>query len=126
MPDENHCSPVVDVTLTFLMNLRYERARGIEDGKSARLRIVLDGPRYSVRAEDGGGAWWHFCKILYEAGALRLQALNDVTVVHDLMAHIDGRSIFQQRPFYDIDCANNARTIATRLSQYDLHGTLPT
>jgi hypothetical protein len=33
--------------------------------------------------------------------------------------------MFLKRPFHDIDCADDACTIATRLSQYDLHGLHP-
>src|ERR1700730_15030118 len=48
-----------------------------------------------------------------------------MTVVHDLMAYVDGGPMFLERPLYDIDRADDARTVASRLSEYDLHGLHP-
>ena len=86
------------------------------------MRVVFDGAGYPMGAEDSKCAGWHLGEILDELRALRLQAFNDVTVVHDLVANIDRSTMLLQGSFHDVDCANHTRTIATRLSQYDLHG----
>ena len=117
--------PLINVALTFFVNLRHEGAGGVENRKAANLRVVLHGPRYPVRAEDRDCACRYLGEILNEASAFCFEAFNDIAIVHDLVAHINRRSMFLKRPFHDIDCADDACTIATRLSEYDLHGLHP-
>jgi hypothetical protein len=46
-------------------------------------------------------------------------------VVHDLVADVDRRTEFLQRPFDDFDGAHHARAKTARLGQYHFHQDLP-
>jgi len=72
-------------------------------------------------AEDRARTARNLRKVFYEARALSLQALDDVAVVHDLVAHIDRRSILLKSPLDDLDGSNDTRTVAARLGQDHLH-----
>ena len=67
----------------------------------------------------------HFGEVLDEARALGLEALHHVLVVHDLVAHIDRRTEFLQRPFDDLDGAHDAGAKTARLGEYHFHQDLP-
>src|SRR5271170_3561744 len=56
-----------------------------------------------------------------ETGTLGPKAFHHVAIVHDFMPHVDGRPIFDQCAFYDIDRADDASTETTGLSQDYLH-----
>ena len=50
---------------------------------------------------------------------LRFSVVDDVPVVHDLVAHVDGLAELHERPVDDVDRAHDARAKASRLSQVD-------
>jgi hypothetical protein len=60
-------------------------------------------------------------EILDEPGALRLQTFYDMFVVHNLVTHIDGRSVFLQRALHDLDGTNHTGAESTRLREDNLH-----
>ena len=72
-------------------------------------------------AEHGDGAFGHFVQLLDKAGALALQRVHHMPVVHDLMAHIDGLAILIERLLDDIDGAHDPGTEAARLGKNDSH-----
>jgi len=74
-----------------------------------------------VRAEDGHRALRHLRQLLDENRALGLQAVDDELVVNDLVAHVDRRAVFLERPLDDLDRPHDARAEAARLRQNDLH-----
>ena len=76
-------------------------------------------------AEHGDGAVGHFVQFLDEARALVLQRVDDMLVVDDLVAHIDGLAILLERALDDVDGAHHAGAKAARLGQDDLHVTGP-
>jgi hypothetical protein len=78
-----------------------------------------------VRAENGDCIGRHFGEILDEARALGLEAFHDVLVMHDLVADIDRRPEFLQRPFDDLDGAHHASAETTRLGKNHFHQVLP-
>jgi hypothetical protein len=54
-----------------------------------------------------------------EDRAALLEGLDDVPVVHDLLAHVDGRAVLFQRLLDGLDGAVDARAVAARLGQQD-------
>ncbi len=78
-----------------------------------------------MRTENGDGTRRDFGKFLDKARALGLKVFDDVPIVHDLVAHVDRRSVYLERPFHDIDGTHHACAVAARLRQYDLHGLRP-
>src|SRR4029079_13824942 len=51
------------------------------------------------------------------------QVLDDVAVVHDLVAHIDGRPVLLERALDDLDRAHDAGAETAGLGQNDFHST---
>ena len=111
--------------VALIVHLADQRAGGVDDEKIALPGLVLYFERDAMGAEDGDGAPGNLLQILDENGALRPQAVHDMPVVDDLVAHIDGRPELRQRAFDDLDGAHDAGTEATRLGENDLHFTDP-
>ena len=63
-----------------------------------------------------------FVELLDEDGALRLQAVDDVAVVDDLVADIDRRAEFLERQLDDLDGAVDAGAEAARRAEQDVEG----
>jgi hypothetical protein len=74
-----------------------------------------------MRAEHGDGPVRHFVELFDETRSLAAQILDDVPVVHDLVAHIDGCAVPLQRTIDDLDRADDSRTKTARLSKDDSH-----
>jgi hypothetical protein len=74
-----------------------------------------------MSAEDRHRSLWDLVQILNEAGAFRLERFDDMTIVYDLVSHVDWGAILDQRPIDDIDRADNPRAKPAGLSQNDLH-----
>src|SRR5262249_1703495 len=54
---------------------------------------------------------------------LGLEAFDHVPVVHDLVAHVDGRAVLLQRALHDLDRAHDAGAETARLSKNQPHST---
>ena len=72
-------------------------------------------------AEDGMGPGRHLGQLLDETRTHPLQPLDDMAVVDDLMAYIDGGSIDREGPLDDIDGTNDTGTKTAGLGQNHLH-----
>jgi hypothetical protein len=72
-------------------------------------------------AENRDRAVRNLFQLLDEAGALGLQAVDDMAVMDDFVPHIDRRPEFLQGALDNLDGADDARTEAARLSQDHLH-----
>ena len=107
--------PFGNIPLPLIVNLRDQRAGGVEHRKIARGGLLLDAAGHAVRAEHGHSLRRNLREFLDEDRALVLQALDDVFVVHDLVAHVDGRAVFLQGPFHDLDRTHHASAKAARL-----------
>ncbi len=77
------------------------------------------GGKYHRRAVVG-----HIVEFVDENRAARTQALDDETVVHDLMAHVNRRAERFERAFDDLDGAIYAGAKTTRVGEYDFHGSI--
>src|SRR5512142_3342648 len=72
-------------------------------------------------AEYGHRAVWNFVQFLDEACALVLQRVDDMLVVDDLVADVDGLAELLQRALDDVDGANDAGAKSTGLGENDSH-----
>ena len=71
-----------------------------------------------MRAEHGHGAGGHLVEFVHEHGALALaQILDDMSVVHDLVADVDRRAVLGERPLDDLDRTVDAGAEAAWLGQ---------
>ena len=100
-------------------DLKAKGAIFIEDLEAALRRFHTHGLADAVRAEDQRGAGRHVGQLFDEDGAFRFQVVDDIGVVHDLVAHIDGRAEARQRALDDLDRAVDAGAEAARLGQHD-------
>ncbi len=104
----------------FHMDLGDQRTGGVEDLKAPALGLGLHGAADAVGAEDQHRPRRHIGQIVDEHGTALPQIVDDVAVVHDLVAHIDGRAKLGQRALDDLDCPVHPRAKAARLGQQHL------
>src|SRR6185312_14564546 len=121
MTDQDHVLALGGVALAFAMHLGDQRAGRVDHRQVAFLGALLDGARHAMGAEDGDAARRHLVDLLDEAGALGAQALDDMPVVDDLMADIDGWAVFLEGPLDDLDRPLDPGTKSPRLRQNNLH-----
>jgi hypothetical protein len=74
-----------------------------------------------MRAEDRDSAVRHFVEFLDETRAFVPQIVDDVPIVNDFVAHVDGRAMPFEGPIDDFDRTDHARTKAAGLSKDDTH-----
>ena len=75
--------------------------------RAARVRVHRR--RDAVRREDDRLALGHLALVLDEDRAAGLEVANDVRVVDDLLANVDGRPVQVEEPLDGIDGALDAR-----------------
>src|SRR5262249_28059908 len=121
MTDEDDNASLVDVALPFEMYSSDQRADRVENRQSPRIGIVLDSARDTVRTENRHRTRRDFGQVLDKARALSLKAFDDVPVMHDLVAHVDGRAEFFERAFHNFDGSDNPGAESPRLRQNDFH-----
>src|SRR5262249_1133453 len=93
----------------------------IEHRNIASGRLLLHGARDSMCTEHGHGVRRHFRQVLDKSCTLGLEALDDVPIVHDLMAHIYRWSIFLQRTLDDLDGGYDASAKTSGLGKNHTH-----
>ncbi|GLU33442.1 hypothetical protein Busp01_32840 [Trinickia caryophylli] len=74
-----------------------------------------------MRAEYRHRTVRHFVQFFDELCALAAQIFDNVPVMHDLVANINGRAVPLQRTIDDLDRTDDARAEAARLSKDDSH-----
>ena len=74
-----------------------------------------------MRGEDHRRAVRHLVELLDEHRAQRAQALDDVAVVHDFVAHVDRRAEQLERALDDVDRAIDAGAETARIGEQDPH-----
>ena len=121
MADENEPASLRDITFALIVHLGDQRTGRIQDRKLACRSLLLDAFGDAMRAEDGDGVRRNLGKVLDEMSAFGLQALNDVLVVHDFVAHIDRRTVFLQSALDNFDGADDAGTKTTWLGENNPH-----
>jgi hypothetical protein len=107
------------------VHLGHQRAGGVEHVEAAPPRLVLHRLAHAVGREHQRGARRHVGQVLDEDRALGLEVVDDVGVVHDLVAHVDGRAELLQRALDDLDGAVDAGAEAARLREQDFLGCRP-
>src|SRR5207249_4609999 len=75
----------------------------------------------AMRAEDRHRARRHLVDLVDVLRALRAQPLYDVAVVHDLVTHVDRRTIFLKRPLDDLDRPFDPGTKPSGLGKHHSH-----
>ena len=105
------------------MDLGDERAGGVDRLQVAALGVGVDGRRDAVGAEDRDRALGdRVAELLDEDRAAVAQLLDDVLVVHDLLAHVHGRAVQLERALDGLHRAVDAGAVAARSGEQDLLG----
>ena len=92
----------------------------------SRSAADVHGRRHAVRGEHHDGALGHLVGLVDEDGAGLGQGLDDVPVVHDLVADVDGCAVLLERTLHGLDGAVDARAVPPWLGeQYPLAGRGP-
>ncbi len=107
---------LADVVLALGVHLGDQRARGVQDRQAAGLGLAHHRAGDAMGAEHRHGPFRDFGQLFDEHRALGLQAIDDVTVMDDLVTHVDRPAVFLQRPVDDVDGANHPCAKAARLS----------
>jgi hypothetical protein len=108
--------------LRLHVHLRDERAGGVDRLQAAGAGVGVHGGRHAVGREDDRLALGHLGLLLHEDRAPLAQLLDHVLVVHDLLAHVDGRAVQLERVLDRLHGAVDARAVAARSGQQQLLG----
>ena len=119
--DENQPTPLRHIAFALIVHLGDQRTGGVENRELACRRLFLDAFGHAMGAEDGNRVRGNLGQVLDEMRPLGLQALHDVLIVDDLMAHVDRRTVLLQRALDDLDGTHDAGAKTARLGEYDLH-----
>ena len=121
MADENDVAAFVRVALHLHVYLGHQGTGGIKHGEPAPLRRIDDRARDAVGGEDDVRAFGHLIDLLHEDGAEPAQPLDDVTVVHDLVADIDRSTKELDGALDDLDRPIDTGAEATGIGEQNLH-----
>jgi hypothetical protein len=119
--DQNEPAPLRHISLALIMHLGDQWAGRVQHRKLALRRFLLNALGDAMSAENGNRVRGNLGKVLDKMRAFGLQALHHVLVVHDLVAHVDRRTVLLQGALDDLDGTDHAGTKTARLSEYDLH-----
>ena len=120
--DQQDLVVVASEASRFTVDLGDEWARRINSVQLTIRGTLDDGGRDTVGRKHHGGSFRNFFNLIHKDGALSFERRDDMDVVHDLLAHVDGSAIVGERFFDGNDGAINARAVATRCRQNDAFG----
>src|SRR3546814_4948703 len=92
MADEDDVPAPLDRALGLAMDLRHQRAGGVDIVEPARLRFCRHRLWYPVGAEHHRHVVGDLIERFDENRALCLQRIHDIAIVDDLVPDIDGRA----------------------------------
>ena len=121
MANEHYRQALAHEALHLQVHLGNQRTRRVDDLEVAAARFALDRRSDAVSAEDGYGTARYRGYVVDEDRSLALEVTHDVTVVHDLVEDIHGRTMDRERAFDNLDRARHARTEPSGPCEHDLH-----
>jgi hypothetical protein len=117
--DENDAVTLRRVAASLRVHLRHEGAGGVDRQKPPAARGGADGGRDPVCGEDDRGALGNLVDGVDEHGAVARQLPDDVRVVDDLLADVDGRTVMSERATNRLDGPLDACAVPPRRGQKD-------
>ena len=115
MADENDATAALEMRLRLTMHLGHQRASGVDGEKVARFRLLQHRLGDAMGGEDDRmRTRGRLAEVLDEDDALGLERVDDGSVVHDLVAHIDRGAVDFERPLDDVDRPHHAGAKAAR------------
>ena len=123
--DQQDMPAALVMNFGFPMNLRDERAGGVDGKQATLLCICRNGARNAMGGKDNRRAGFrNLVEFLDENGALCLQHFNDVAIMDDFMADIDRRAVGLDGSFDRVDRPNHAGAEAAWGAEDDAKGRL--
>ena len=105
------------------VDLGHQRARRVDRLQLPALGVRVHRRRDAVGGEDGDRALGdRVVELVDEDRAALAQGLDDVLVVHDLLAHVDRRAVQLERALDGLDGAVDARAVAARSGEQEFLG----
>src|SRR5262249_35461114 len=89
---ENHNAPLCCGAPALAVHLCDQWAGRIQNSQATRLRLFLHAPRDAVRTEDGDRSGGYFREMFDETCTLCPERVDDMSIVHDLVTHINRRA----------------------------------
>ena len=118
--DEQDVEVVVGEAHGLAVDLGHQRAGGVDRLQAAHPCLRVDDGGHSVRGEDDGGALGHLVGLVDEDRTALLQGVDDVLVVHDLLADVDRRAVELQGLLDGHHGPVDAGAVAARRREEDL------
>ena len=112
--DEDDRVALVRVPARLDVHLRHERADGVDDVVAELRGVLEDGRRDTVRGVDDRRSRGYLRLLLDEDRAARLEIADDVDVVDDLLADVDGRAVVLERELDRLDGTLHTGAVAAR------------
>ena len=119
MADQHDLQALMGKPLNLAMHLGDQGTGGINGLQTAIGGLLPHGGRHPVRGEDHRGSGRHLAEFIDEERAAGLQVLHHMTVVHNLLAHIDRRSVGLQGLFDGDHGPVDPSTVSARCSDHD-------
>jgi hypothetical protein len=101
------------------MHLGDERTSGVDRVQRALCRVGVNRGRDAVRREHDGLTLRDLGLLVDEDRAALLEVFHDMLVVHDLLAHVDGRPVQVECLLHRLHGAVDARAVSTRGREQD-------
>ena len=114
MTDQKHVAARLVMAFSLRMHFGDKRASGVQIEKLASLCFSRHGFGHAMGGEDYTRVIRHLVEFVNKDGAHALQPFDDVTVMDDFVADIDGGAILSQRQFDDANRTLDACTKAAR------------
>ncbi len=102
MADQHDLAAAPEMNFGLAMDLGHQRTGGVERQQVTPGRLFWNRARHAVRREDHRRIciFGNFGELFDEDGALGLEALDHIAVVHDFVADIDRGPVDRQRPLH--------------------------
>src|SRR6266550_3164871 len=126
MANQNHAVACIRETANLNVHFLHEWTRRVYRREAAGGSSAIDLGRDAVRGENEPPAPRDGRFRLDEDGAPRLQVAHDVSVVDDLFANVDRRSVDLERSLHRLDRSLDAGAVASvRGDEHALHHSTP-
>ena len=114
VPDQQDLQALAREPAGLVVHFGDQRAGGVDGLQAPFGGLGVHRRRHAVGREHHGGTFGNFGELLYEDGAARLEILDDVPVVDDLLPHVHGWSVQVERPLDRDHGPVDARAVSAR------------
>jgi len=115
--DEQNLDVVAVETLNLAVHLRNQRAGCVNGVETAIIGGLRDRRGDSVRAKDQARTFGNLVDLVHKNGTASFELRHNVHVVHDLLAHVNGRTKTIEGLFDGNHSAVNAGAVTTWSSE---------